>query len=134
MELKYKDNRYELEINYDLVDWEHPVIISGNTMHIPYCRDMSAYYSPSNGGLREFLFPYICEQMLSDTRGDINYSIPSLWLIVNSGSGVIKLAVTHNITFDGEFVADDMIGDDALKCVTRAPEKEAILDRVKYLW
>lgn len=135
MELKYKNNRYKFDINHDLLDLEHAIKADSSIIYVPYCHNREEYYLPENAGLRDFLHPYICDLILADTRGaDIDYSVPTLWLIMNYNCGLIKLALTHNYTFSGEYVEDDAMCNDELKSVVRADEKKAVLDRVKFLW
>ena len=132
MELKYQNNRYKFEVDYSLLDFEHAIKADSSIIYIPYCID---YYSPTNAEFRNFIKPYICDLILADSRGaDIDYARPTFWLMLNYSTKLVKFAVTHNYTFDGEYVEDESMCEDELKSVALAPEKKALLDRAKFLW
>lgn len=134
MELKYKDKRLTIEINQELVDYAHAELIDNSEMRIPYCTNLDYYYSVACKELRAFLSAYIGDLMDKDIREDINYALPSFWLLVNASRRTIRLAVTHNTTYSGEWVYDDALACSDLQCVTRADEKKAVLDNARFLW
>lgn len=132
MELKYQNSRCEFDVDHDLLDLEHAFKADSSIIYVPYRLD---YYSPTNAELRSFLRPYICDLIFADNRGDnIDYARRTFWLMLNFNTKLVKFAVTHNYTFDGEYVEDEAMCNSELKTVARAEEKKALLDRVKFLW
>lgn len=133
MRIQVGNAMYTISIKDELIDYEHAVVIDNNVIYLPYCRDMDYYYSVANNELRDILRPYIVDLVSKDTRENINYSIPSLWIVVHA-NGYIRIAVSHNTTYDGEDEYDPALETTPYKCFTTANEKRHLLDKVRFLW